>query len=64
MKEQRRLPKKVSEALEAAEMALVDLGACADSECREPNCAHALVKVRQVLYAPSFSRERKHEQRD
>lgn len=36
-------------ALRAAESALVDLGACDDQDCREPNCVHALAKVRDAL---------------
>ncbi len=37
------------EALEIAETALVDLGACDDPACSEPNCLHALTRVRTVL---------------
>ena len=37
------------QALEAAERALVSLGACDDVGCKEPNCEHALVLVRAAL---------------
>ena len=36
-------------ALEAAEEALDDLGACDDPDCTEPNCVHALPLVRAAL---------------
>ena len=43
------MTRQVWEAVTAAEEALVDLGACDDPACREPNCVQALVKVRQAL---------------
>lgn len=44
-----RLPKHVLEALESAAQALEDLGACDNPKCIDPNCAHALIKVREIL---------------
>ncbi len=37
------------EALKAAEVALIDLGACCDEDCQSPQCNGALSKVRAAL---------------
>jgi len=46
--------KALIDALESARNALVDLGACDDQNCQDPNCNHALIKItRQIkrIYA-------------
>ena len=48
----------VRAALEAAAVALADLGACDDPRCRDENCNHALVMVRAALHNKEVSIER------
>lgn len=36
------------DALVLAEVALIDLGACMDSGCTEPNCNHAIFHIRKA----------------
>ena len=44
--------RELTDALEAAERALVDLGACDDPKCKEPNCLRALPQARAALAKP------------
>ena len=41
--------KRIRTVLQAAEAALVDLGACDDDACSVPQCTHALARVRALL---------------
>jgi len=45
----RELLKETLSVLQCAQEALRDLGGCEDVECTEPNCLHALPKIRNLL---------------
>lgn len=45
------MPELTLSELRRIEAALVDLGACDDAACTEPNCTHALVLVREKIAA-------------
>jgi len=50
--------KLMIELLSDALMALLDLGACDDPECDEPNCLHVASRIQKLLEQPKIEQKK------